>query len=54
MALKDPLMLISSENLGLTTDAKPLVYLTLHSPETLALVFPDLNAELYSRTSNLK
>lgn len=44
------LMLIPSENLGLTTNAKPLGQLTLHSSGVLALIIPDLSAELKGRT----
>lgn len=43
-------MLIPPENLSLTTSAKPLGQLTLYSSRVLALITPDLNAELYSRT----
>lgn len=43
-------MLIPPGNLGLTISAKPLGQLTLHSSRVLALIVPDLNAELYSRT----
>lgn len=46
-------MVIPSENLGLTTNTKPLGQLTLHSPKMLALVIPELNAEFYSRTFDL-
>lgn len=42
--------LFNAENLGLTTNAKPLGQLTLHSSRVLALITPDLNGELYSRT----
>lgn len=46
-------MVISSENLGLTTNTKPLGQLTLHSPKMLAFVIPKLNAEFYNRIFDL-